>query len=74
MPRFEGLIRPFIGVDVNPPQRVIAADAQAVPNIVVSYGGSGSPKTFSLSGSTSFNCYMDKQQKEVTTPTAAVEV
>ena len=74
MPRFEGLIRPLLGVNVNPPQRVIAADTQDVPNVILSIGGSGGPKTFSLSGSTSFNCYMDKQQKEVTTPTAAVEV
>lgn len=74
MPRFEGLIRPLLGVDVNPPQRVIAADAQDVPNIVFSIGGGGSPKTFSLSGSNSFTCYMEKQQKEVTTPTAAVEI
>lgn len=74
MPRFEGLIRPLIGVDVNPPQRVIAADAQAVANVTLSIGGSGSPKTFSLSGSTSMSFYMDKQQKEVTTPTTAVEV
>lgn len=74
MPRFEGLIRPLIGVNVNPPQRVVAADTQDVPNIVLSYGGGGSPKTFSLSGSTSFSCYMEKQQKEVTTPTAATEI
>lgn len=74
MPRFEGLIQPLLGVNVNPPQRVIAADSQEVSNIILSVGGSGSPKTFSLSGSTSITTYMDKQQKEVTTPTAAVEV
>jgi hypothetical protein len=74
MPRFEGLIRPLLGVNVSPPRRVIAAGEQDVPNVIFSIGGSGSPKTFSISGSSSINGYMEKQQKEITEPTAAVEV
>lgn len=74
MPRFEGLIRPLLGVNVNPPRRIIAADEQDVPNVILSIGGGGSPKTFAISGSSSINCYMEKQQKEVTEPTAATEI
>jgi len=71
MADFESIIRPYQTVDISPPQRVIATGTAAPANVVLVIGKGGGIKSLGASFNSQLNTYMDKQQKEVTTPAPA---
>lgn len=66
---FENIVPAFQSLDVTYPRRIFKVDATPPANVVLKVGdGSSSAKTLAYSRSYSLTTYMQKVQKEVTTP------
>lgn len=58
------IVRPYQLRDSTPPRRILDPTEQTKPNIVLSVGKGGSPKTLNGSVSFSWRGYMKKRVKE----------
>jgi hypothetical protein len=62
------LIRPFEGVEISYPRRIVNDDATPPANVVLKVGDNGGTKTLGYSRTYSLTTYMQQKQKEVVAP------
>ncbi|MDB5555436.1 MAG: hypothetical protein JWL86_5420 [Rhizobium sp.] len=60
----ETIVRPFQTADFSPPKPVVASGQSAPSNLVLTFGKSGSGRTFNGSESVSIRGYVDRKPKE----------
>jgi hypothetical protein len=70
----ERIVRPFVTLDVTPPQRIIDPAIEAVPNLVLQIGMEGTIKTLNGSYSASINGYTDSNNTELSRETSVKRV